>query len=136
MRTTNWISVRAAGQGRFLNFDLCFFLELTSLLPLIVSLGTGSSRFTLSPFNKLRERKTSFSLLQYIRILGKYLGPAWIMCLSFGPIILDLGGEVLWLVRPRLNDYTWVGVGRALSLTVFKGIKKRGSVSQKEEGCC
>lgn len=85
----------------------------------------GSSKFTLSSFNKLRERKT-FSPLQYIWSPGKYLGPAWIMCLSFGPIILDVGGEVLWLIRPRLNDHTWVGVGGALNLTESSKAQRSG----------
>ena len=68
------------------------FAVLTSFLPLMASLENGAAPGLPYPhFNEFSEGKASFSPPQYIWILGRDCGPAWIMCMSFAPVILARG---------------------------------------------
>lgn len=62
---------------------------LTSFLPLMASFGSEAAPSLPYPSLMSLEKKRLLSpLLQYVWTPGKDSGPAWIVCVSFGPISL------------------------------------------------
>lgn len=100
------------------SFPLIFaspFAVLTSFLLLMASLSSGAALSYPSLMSLEKERL--LSPLCSISGSQERILALWDRVHVLQTTPSGQGGEVLWFVRPRLNEHTWMGVRRALNLT-------------------